>query len=126
MARFRDARAIDANVVASSLWPVSYAEANEFLVDLHCRHVLSLGEKRFAGIVTEQLALWSACAQVDHRASDSMKPLLRFNHPKPIPRTRGPKLTLPYPRQYLTSDSKKFSAPSSTLWNGRGQAAQIH
>lgn len=62
---FRDARAIDAHVVASSLWPVSYAEATEFLVDLRRRHVLSLGEKQFAGIVTEQLALWSARAQVD-------------------------------------------------------------
>lgn len=52
--------AADPVEVASTLGPVSYAETTEFLIDLRRRHVLSLGQKRFADILVEQLPLWSA------------------------------------------------------------------
>src|SRR5262249_7641412 len=42
---------INARDVAATLGPVSYAEASEFLIDLHRRHVLSLGQKRFVDVV---------------------------------------------------------------------------
>ena len=55
-----DTGAVDANAVADALGPVSYAETTEFLLDLRRRQVLSLGEKRFAEVLSEQLPLWSA------------------------------------------------------------------
>lgn len=51
---------VDTQAVAAALGPVSYAETTEFLLDLRRRHVLSLGEKRFAKVLSEQLPLWSA------------------------------------------------------------------
>ncbi|MGE0697565.1 MAG: AAA family ATPase [Hyphomicrobiaceae bacterium] len=55
-----DTGAVDADTVAEALGPVSYAETTEFLLDLRRRQVLSLGEKRFAEVLSEQLPLWSA------------------------------------------------------------------
>lgn len=51
---------IDADAIAEALGPVSYAETTEFLLDLRRRQVLSLGDKRFAEVLSEQLPLWSA------------------------------------------------------------------
>lgn len=38
-----DGGKLDPDAVAGRLWPVSYAEATELLIDLRRRHVLSLG-----------------------------------------------------------------------------------
>lgn len=51
---------VDTESVAAKLGAVSYAETTEFLIDLRRRHVLSLGQKRFAEVLVEQLPLWSA------------------------------------------------------------------
>lgn len=51
---------VDTASIAATLGSISYAETTEFLIDLRRRHVLSLGQKRFAEILSEQLPLWSA------------------------------------------------------------------
>ncbi len=51
---------VDTATVAARLGPMSFAETTEFLIDLRRRHVLSLGQKRFAEVLLEQLPLWSA------------------------------------------------------------------
>jgi hypothetical protein len=63
----------DPVAVASELGPVSYAEITEFLVDLRRRHVLSLGQKRFAEVLAEQLPLWSARWKVQGNGQRSDK-----------------------------------------------------
>lgn len=55
---------INSTAIAAAIAPVSYAEATEFLIDLRRRHVLSLGQKRFADIISEQLPLWTARGKV--------------------------------------------------------------
>lgn len=50
--------------IAHALGPISYAEAEQFCLDLRRRHVLSIGQKPLKVIVTEQLKLWA------HRARD--------------------------------------------------------
>lgn len=64
---------IDPMTVAAAIAPVSYAEATEFFIDLRRRHVLSLGQKRFADIISEQLPLWTARGKVlpDGERSDT-------------------------------------------------------
>jgi hypothetical protein len=64
---------IEPTAIAAALAPVSFAEATEFLVDLRRRHVLSLGQKRFADIISEQLPLWTARGKVlpDGERSDT-------------------------------------------------------
>jgi len=47
---------------------MSYAEIEQFCLDLQRRYVLSLGEKRLRTIVSEQLAIWSTRAMGQGRA----------------------------------------------------------
>lgn len=68
-----DTGAVDAEAVADALGPVSYAETTEFLLDLRRRQVLSLGEKRFAEVLSEQLPLWSARLKVHGHGERSDK-----------------------------------------------------
>lgn len=49
--------------VAKRLGTISYAEAEQFCLDLQRRHVLTLGEKPLKTILGEQLAIWSSRAK---------------------------------------------------------------
>lgn len=70
---------VDTLGIARAIAPVSYAEASEFIVDLRRRHVLSLEQKRFADIISEQLPLWTARGKVlsDGERSDTPTPEIR-------------------------------------------------
>jgi SpoVK/Ycf46/Vps4 family AAA+-type ATPase len=48
--------------VAKRLGKISYAEAEQFCLDVHRRAVLAMGERPVKAIVTEQLAVWDARA----------------------------------------------------------------
>lgn len=50
-------------VVARRLGRISYAEAEQFCLDVKRRSVLAIGEKSVATIVTEQLDIWDARAR---------------------------------------------------------------
>lgn len=78
-----DGAKVDAKTVARSIAPVSYAEATEFLIDLRRRHVLSLGHKRFADILLEQLPLWAARGKVhcDGERPDPATPPVQSREP---------------------------------------------
>jgi len=54
--------------IAKQLGKMSYAEIEQFCLDLQRRYVLSLGEKRLRTIVSEQLAIWSTRAMGQGRA----------------------------------------------------------
>lgn len=49
--------------IAKKLGPISYAEAEEFCLDVRRRHVLALGEKPLEHVVADQLKLWAARVQ---------------------------------------------------------------
>ena len=49
--------------IAKKLGSISYAEAEEFCLDVRRRHVLALGEKPLKHVVAEQLKLWAARVQ---------------------------------------------------------------
>ncbi len=52
-----------ASRIAKQLGPISYAEAEEFCLDIRRRHALSLGETSVKTIVSEQLVIWSSQAR---------------------------------------------------------------
>jgi SpoVK/Ycf46/Vps4 family AAA+-type ATPase len=82
-------RALNAGKAADLLWPVSYAETTEFLIDLRRRHVLSLGEKRFVDIMAEQLALWSARSKVEAHGERSEQTPVEVRSALPCPADKG-------------------------------------
>ncbi len=49
--------------IAKQLGKISYAEVEQFCLDLQRRHVLALGEKPLNKIAVEQLAIWSTRAK---------------------------------------------------------------
>jgi AAA+ superfamily predicted ATPase len=54
--------------LAKALGPVSYAEAEEFCLDIRRRQVLAMGETSLKSIVSEQLKMWTSQA---HRSRTS-------------------------------------------------------
>ncbi len=78
-----DASKLDIAAVAAALYPVSYAEATEFLIDLRRRHVLSLGERRFAEIIRQQLPRWVARGKVKSDGERSGEALTEVQSAKP-------------------------------------------
>lgn len=79
----------DTAAVAAALYPVSYAEATEFLIDLRRRHVLSLGEKRFAEIIQQQLPLWVARGKVKSDGERSGEALTEVQSAEPYSAGEG-------------------------------------
>ena len=60
--RFDQALGQSPLAIAGQLGQISYAEVEEFCLDLQRRHVLSLGEKPLKAILRQQLDVWSARA----------------------------------------------------------------
>lgn len=83
--------AVDVDAVAEALGPVSYAETTEFLLDLRRRLVLSLGEKRFAEVLSEQLPLWSARWKVHGHGERSDKAAAQVRPRRPRVSNKGRK-----------------------------------
>ena len=44
--------------LAKRLGPISYADVEQFCLDLQRRHILALGEKSIKRVVSEQLDIW--------------------------------------------------------------------
>jgi len=83
LATLPDSSRIDASRVASALFPVSYAEASEFLIDVRRRHVLSMGQKRVSDLVDKQLPLWSSRAKVYFDGQRSQSALAEIQSARP-------------------------------------------
>lgn len=47
-------------VIAKALGAVSYADAEQFCIDIRRRHILSLGQKALRSIIGEQLDIWTS------------------------------------------------------------------
>jgi SpoVK/Ycf46/Vps4 family AAA+-type ATPase len=58
-ARFGDAPGQSSIAISKALGPISYAEAEEFCLDVRRRQVLSAGERALKAIVTQQLSMWN-------------------------------------------------------------------
>jgi hypothetical protein len=59
-ARFGDVQALGGASVAKALGRISYAEAEQFCLDVRRRQLLAMGEKNLRAILSEQLTVWSA------------------------------------------------------------------
>jgi SpoVK/Ycf46/Vps4 family AAA+-type ATPase len=57
--RVREPLGQSATTIAKKLGPVSYADAEQFCLDVQRRTVLAMGEKPVKAIVAEQLAIWA-------------------------------------------------------------------
>lgn len=66
--RFNHALGQSPKAIAAKLGKLSYAEIEEFCLDLQRRHILSLGEKPLKAILAEQLAVWSTRAKQQNEA----------------------------------------------------------
>ena len=73
----------DITAVAAALYPLSYAEVTEFLMDLRRRDVLSLGQKRFAEIIQQQLPLWVARGKAKSNGERSGEALIDVQSAEP-------------------------------------------
>jgi SpoVK/Ycf46/Vps4 family AAA+-type ATPase len=60
LARFGDVRGQSSAAIAKALGPISYAEAEEFCLDVRRRQVLSAGEKELRSIISQQLGMWNS------------------------------------------------------------------
>jgi SpoVK/Ycf46/Vps4 family AAA+-type ATPase len=63
-ARFAEPLGQSVTTIARKLGTVSYAEAEQFCLDVQRRSVLAMGEKQVKTIVAEQLAIWGERASV--------------------------------------------------------------
>jgi SpoVK/Ycf46/Vps4 family AAA+-type ATPase len=60
MVRFGEAPGISSLSIAKGLGTVSYAEAEQFCLDVRRRQVLAMGDKNLKVIVSEQLKIWTS------------------------------------------------------------------
>lgn len=60
--RFKDGFGHSPTTIARRLGRISYAEVEQFCLDVQRRHVLSLGERPLKALVTEQLKMWGSRA----------------------------------------------------------------
>ncbi len=112
-ATFPQPKTLDAATAAAALWPVSYAEATEFLIDLRRRHVLSLGQKRFVDIMAEQLALWSARSKVDVHGQRPEQTPVEVRSAVPCPAEEGIAETAAVSPQVSAGTSTKRTGPKA-------------
>lgn len=61
--RFNDKLGCAPTTIARKLGNVSYAEVEQFCLDIQRRHVLSMGEKTLKAILADQLAIWTTRAE---------------------------------------------------------------
>ncbi len=62
-ARFKEPLGQPAHAIAKTLGLISYAEAEEFCLDIRRRQILAMGEQSLRVIVSEQLKVWPSRAQ---------------------------------------------------------------
>lgn len=67
LGRFGDNAGQSPTAIARALGKISYAEAEEFCLDVRRRQVLATGEKNLKSIVAQQLSMWSS----ENRASQT-------------------------------------------------------
>jgi hypothetical protein len=60
MARFGESVSLSSQTLAKNLGPVSYADAEQFCLDVRRRQVLAMGQKSLNSIVGEQLKVWTS------------------------------------------------------------------
>ena len=65
---FGEAPGYPSAALAKALGTISYAEAEEFCLDVRRRQVLAMGEASLKSIVGEQLKMWTTQA---HKSDDS-------------------------------------------------------
>ena len=63
MARFEEPIGLSPGTIAKALGKISYAEAEQFCLDVRRRQILSAGQKRLKNIVDEQLSMWTSKAR---------------------------------------------------------------
>ena len=63
MARFDEPMETSPATIAKGLGTVSYAEAEQFCLDVRRRQVLSMGEKKLKHVIAEQLKIWTSKAR---------------------------------------------------------------
>jgi AAA+ superfamily predicted ATPase len=68
--RFDEPLGQPASAIAKRLGRISYAEAEDFCLELRRRTILSVGEKRLKAIIGEQLDIWSEQARATASSSD--------------------------------------------------------
>lgn len=68
--RFNDTLDQSPAIIAKRLGRISYAEVEQFCLDLQRRYVLAIGEKPLKTILTEQLAVWSTRAKAQSPARE--------------------------------------------------------
>ncbi|MCK5770895.1 ATP-binding protein [Algiphilus sp.] len=61
--RFDDTLGYTSSTIAKKLGRISYAEAEQFCLDILRRHVLTLGEKPLKAVVADQLNIWTVRAE---------------------------------------------------------------
>ena len=59
VARFEESPSLSPLSIAKSLGAISYAEAEQFCLDVRRRQVLAIGQKNLKSIVAEQLKIWT-------------------------------------------------------------------
>ncbi|HXW72403.1 MAG TPA: ATP-binding protein [Methylocella sp.] len=68
--RFDEPLGQPASTIAKRLGRISYAEAEDFCLELRRRTILSVGEKRLKAIISEQLEIWSEQARAVASSND--------------------------------------------------------
>jgi hypothetical protein len=71
--RFNDTLGQTPAAIAKQLGKISYAEVEQFCLDLQRRHVLSLGEKPLKKITAEQLVIWSTRAMGPSQGKEGVR-----------------------------------------------------
>jgi SpoVK/Ycf46/Vps4 family AAA+-type ATPase len=66
---FGESLSYSPGALAKALGSISYAEAEEFCLDIRRRQVLAMGETSLKSIVSEQLKMWTSQAQRSHTSS---------------------------------------------------------
>jgi SpoVK/Ycf46/Vps4 family AAA+-type ATPase len=67
--RFKESLGLSPATIAKQLGRISYAEVEQFCLDLQRRQILSLGENPLEKIATDQLAIWSIRAKAKTQES---------------------------------------------------------
>jgi SpoVK/Ycf46/Vps4 family AAA+-type ATPase len=60
MKHFGELRGMSSALIAKTLGPISYAEAEQFCLDVRRRQVLAMGDKDLKTILSEQLEVWTS------------------------------------------------------------------
>ena len=66
LGRFSERTEFSSKAIAKALGKLSYAEAEQFCLDVRRRQVLAMGETHFTSIIADQLNLWASKARAEH------------------------------------------------------------